>query len=56
MKNNRPVKNKFNIFSLTNSYYIILENASQKTQGREGNKLESTTFSSRYTEHAPKVF
>jgi len=40
VKNNKPGKNKINTSSLKKSYYITLENAGQRTQGRSGYEIE----------------
>ena len=53
MKSNKFKKNKLNVSALKKLYYITLENAKKKTQGREGNKLENNINLARYADHAP---
>ena len=45
MKNNKP-----NMFFLKKLYYVTLENAGKRTQGKTGSRAENNTSPSRYTD------
>ena len=56
MKNNKPEKINPNMSSLKKLYYVTLENAGKRTQGKQGSKAENNTSPSRYANHTPQVF